>query len=1389
MPRIQNVLPMPKENKTGRRKDAEEFKNSTFFHQMRREGEGEERSGGSTGFIPSLVFTAAEDRLKQECSRALVPNIKKKIKNITQNNPFGEFNDYYIDQEKDFTPFQKTQMRITNEGIYNREINTVKWDVFKQQEVKAKEILEIKKKWKKYTYEDKKARFVDNVLQGRGRDKLSVCENKKIKEIVLTKTGKVKDSDRKLLNLRRYEFTNGNDEDKYFPKNSVIDKKYIDNHNIWAKRVNEILPQVQIMRKKNLANDRWLTNFFKKHFVINKVTRAYDAKKDLIDYKGKFGVTRYEAYLDIATDDDIELLDKKYGSGRKKTPRERLTREFISRYYEHSSCFQGHAYIYKILNSKTKDFLNRFAAIDRTAGNGFATESGQIVEKKTGHIVSTELQKEITFCDYEYMLGRELNNSRTEYTRIYDIFSKFEVVVVDGIPRGGMNKGELPAFLVKRGITPILNADNLCGQRCLALAESKNKDHKKNMLSRESTFKRDTDIICGKLGLFDKMSFTDFEKYATLYEKKVVILSRVFSVIYETEKKYKTEIYLYFDESIEHYHYINDINAATNDVSRNKKWCKICKKSFCFSSGQFGNHKCIPQACTYCKECFTTEDARRAHIQNKDKCACTKCNSMCHSEGCRIRHEKICRRKEVRCTKCTKFCHIDHLNQHICGEVHCKTCDVYHTEKDNHECYIKPLEKREGIEPLPERYFTFDFESDVTAAHIVNMVKVSELFSDITHTFDTIEEFSKFSLKQKNSTFLAHNLKGYDGWILHKYLIKNTNIRPSKLILAGQKIMYMKIKSIRFIDSLNHIASPLSKMPAMFGLSDLKKGYFPYKFNTAANRNYIGKMPAKSYFSPGEMGGEKDDKGMSAYDHFIEWYKSEKERYKQTGLLYDFNKELNEYCHSDVDILKRSLEIYVKNGIELTNINPLTCMTAASYAMKVFKTNFMKEKTISVLTKKMYEFIKNGFFGGRTEVFRLHTKLTQEQIDLGWELHYKDVVSLYPTVQFFDELPCGQGVWKEEPVYTDTKDYIKNNFGFHEVDILPPAFLHRPLLPAKGEKLMFDLTEKKKQVYPSAELEKALEIGYTITKIYKSLTFERSRDIFKGYVQTFLKIKSECSGVPEMYKGRVKDYIRDLKEHCGVELEEDKIIKNPGMKALAKLMLNSLWGKFGQRSDMRSNVYISNPGDWYRLLQKHLDGKVEIINEVDVDEHTMFVTYQELEIEKTSITGTNIGIAAMVTSQARLRLYAEMEKLGDLSCYCDTDSLKYIYKPGGYSVPSGPLLGQWENEFSDGDYGIEFLSLAPKAHGHITLHNKKSIKCKGVTLSKDNSAVVNLDSMRELIHGKKKEIETKKLMFIKNAKTGEMRTEMQTKILKHNPADFKRIINADFTTTAYGVRT
>ena len=69
--------------------------------------------------------------------------------------------------------------------------------------------------------------------------------------------------------------------------------------------------------------------------------------------------------------------------------------------------------------------------------------------------------------------------------------------------------------------------------------------------------------------------------------------------------------------------------------------------------------------------------------------------------------------------------------------------------------------------------------------------------------------------------------------------------------------------------------------------------------------------------------------------------------------------------------------------------------------------------------------------------------------------------------------------------------------------------------------------------------------------------------LFARYINTFLKFKQEASGPRDWinYEADMMRYIQQYFEKEGISLNLENIVTNPGMRALAKLCLNSFWGK------------------------------------------------------------------------------------------------------------------------------------------------------------------------------------------------------------------------------------
>lgn len=219
---------------------------------------------------------------------------------------------------------------------------------------------------------------------------------------------------------------------------------------------------------------------------------------------------------------------------------------------------------------------------------------------------------------------------------------------------------------------------------------------------------------------------------------------------------------------------------------------------------------------------------------------------------------------------------------------------------------------------------------------------------------------------------------------------------------------------------------------------------------------------------------------------------------------------------------------------------------------------------------------RDAFFGGRTEAFQLYKEASHEEA-----VKYFDVTSLYPYIN-----KTGKAVLGHPKIITENFDGIANYEGLIKCKILPPRGLYTPVLPAKiNGKLLFALcktcAEVKQQsqcnhddterafvgTWVTDEIKTALKKGYIIQQMYEVWHFEKveqydakSKDggIFTEYINTFLKMKQEASGWPSWCHTEEdkQTYIKRYNEEEGILLDYGNIKKNPGLRALAKLMLN-----------------------------------------------------------------------------------------------------------------------------------------------------------------------------------------------------------------------------------------
>ena len=208
---------------------------------------------------------------------------------------------------------------------------------------------------------------------------------------------------------------------------------------------------------------------------------------------------------------------------------------------------------------------------------------------------------------------------------------------------------------------------------------------------------------------------------------------------------------------------------------------------------------------------------------------------------------------------------------------------------------------------------------------------------------------------------------------------------------------------------------------------------------------------------------------------------------------------------------------------------------------------------------------------------------------------------------------------------------------------------------------------------------------------------ERRRGVFKEYVNTWLKIKEEASGFPKdcTTDAQRQQHVDDYEVREGIRLDINNIRANPGRRAVAKLMLNSMWGKFGQRLDKINVKKFTDARELHTFLTsgRHSITYISPFNDDRVE--VRYRTHDEmLEVNP----NVNIFVACFTTCHVRLKLYEELERLDRRVAYFDTDSIIFT-REGDYQPELGKYLGDFKDELKGG-YITEFCAGGPKNYGY-----------------------------------------------------------------------------------------
>jgi len=367
---------------------------------------------------------------------------------------------------------------------------------------------------------------------------------------------------------------------------------------------------------------------------------------------------------------------------------------------------------------------------------------------------------------------------------------------------------------------------------------------------------------------------------------------------------------------------------------------------------------------------------------------------------------------------------------------------------------------------------------------------------------------------------------------------------------------------------------------------------------------------------------------------------------------------------NDVQALHQIMSTYRQQMFEVANVDCLRAVSLPSLAMQALRKNLTDEipnpfvrvepkpgeKAKYKHNPALDEAIRESYRGGRTEVFQ---EGPAGNVDV-W-----DVVSLYPSVIRQETFPMGTGVRT-----TDAKiiqQAIAGEIpveGFVAVSYRAPKNLPYPIIGHKNEedKLVFTLEDQVAPVVVALpELRLAAKYGYKFSP-HSALLFMAGNP-FRKFIDKFFQIKSDSQGAK---------------------------------RQVAKLILNSVYGKFGQKfTDLRANYHYGDK-DFVMFERGCLKAR-------KLPDTNIWIGI-EYELQTSVRAYQNVAIASYVTSHARVRLAEALNECywaGIPVYYCDTDS---IHVPAGTDVSRvvtvGKGLGEWdlEHEYEGAYY------LAPKVY-------------------------------------------------------------------------------------------
>ena len=392
------------------------------------------------------------------------------------------------------------------------------------------------------------------------------------------------------------------------------------------------------------------------------------------------------------------------------------------------------------------------------------------------------------------------------------------------------------------------------------------------------------------------------------------------------------------------------------------------------------------------------------------------------------------------------------------------------------------------------------------------------------------------------------------------------------------------------------------------------------------------------------------------------------------------------------------------------------------YTKEVGKRKIVKS-LIDSLNEKYDIFVRQSYFGGHVDSyipyfdntkFGVTTATTNEPK----QLYHYDVVSLYPYIMQQFKLPYKITQFVEGNLLLNNKELFDSASGFYKVRVTTPKGLANPILPYKNSNGIVLYGEGSWQgTYYSEEIKNAIKYGYKF-EIINGYLFDCDY-LFSSYISNLFNIKQNTPKSDPMY-------------------------------LISKLLMNSLYGKFGIHFQLPTyNVYNST-----EIESGDFNDKVDLENGYYLANSAN---------EGYTLPYSNIAIASAITALARVHMSQFKNNKNYNLYYTDTDSA-IIDQPLPESLVGKQLgLMTLENTYS------KFITFGPKFYGGITLDGQEIVKIKGLS-----NEVLPPFSELELLLSKGKFLEKEQTKVFKDLSLSEITLKNLPYLLKPtcNKRDF-----------------